>query len=127
MKKPKLSSAGSDSSDRDPREPEGLDCRHDAEGQRTSEDRLPPEGRTTTVVPRSRQDGSYYLRRGWDRLVCSVYLIRVLDYLRDGYREGGEGFLSNLALVWVSRDGSRESALKGAALRELAESKRKPA
>jgi len=67
----------------------------------------------------SRPRGSYYLRRGWSLIVKSVYLSRVLERLEEGYKDGGERFLSSLALVWVSNDGSRELALKGKALREL--------
>lgn len=63
--------------------------------------------------------GSYCLRRSAQQMARSVYLSRVLEHLERGYREEGDGFLSELALVWVSGDGSREVALKGKMLRNL--------
>ncbi len=63
--------------------------------------------------------GSYCLRRSAQQMARSVYLSRVLEHLEKGYKEEGEGFLSELALVWVSGDGSREVALKGKMLRNL--------
>ncbi len=74
-----------------------------------------------TVSHPSRPKGSYCLRRRSRQMVRSVYLTRVLQRLEKGYEDEGDAFLSELALVWVSGDGSREVALKGRALRELVE------
>ncbi|HEX9015515.1 MAG TPA: hypothetical protein VF960_05855 [Chloroflexota bacterium] len=67
----------------------------------------------------SKLRGSYYLRRGWEQIARSVYLLRMMEKIEKGYAKSGEAFLADLALVWVSGDGTRELALKGRALREL--------
>lgn len=66
-----------------------------------------------------RPSGSYCLRRWSESMVTSVYLSRVLESIRNGLERDGEAFLVDLALAWISGDGSREVVLKGRALRRL--------